>query len=452
MQFPSTQYTMSGDVSIAYQIWGNGPVDIVMVPVMVNHLEHLLELDDYVKFMNRLSSFARVITFDKRGQGMSDYPGVQNSLENRVDDIRAVMDAAKCDKAVIFGSSEGGPMSIMFSVTHPERVKALILYGSFAKFVKSEDYPYPFFDKATLVGMAPLCLKQWGCGVFSNTLAPSFSANPEKMQWLAKLERLSNTPAGIIAIMGMNAEIDIQSLLSVVNVPTLVLHKTNDSAFPISCGHHLHEHISGSKFLELQGTDHLPYAGDTKTLVDEIEDFITGQRGTQFRADRILATVLFTDIVDSSKQATELGDQKWKELLDLHDKISKEQVEAHRGKFIKSTGDGMLAIFDGPGRAIQCTLKTNHLLQLAGIVIRSGLHTGEIEIRGQDIGGISVHIASRIESKALAGEILVSRTLTDLVAGSGITFEDRGMHQLKGISGDWRLFKVICEPQIKSPN
>jgi len=442
MEFPKTNYTMSGDVSIAYQVWGDGPIDIVMVPVMVNHLEHLLELDDYVQFMNRLSSFSRVITFDKRGQGMSDYPGIQNSLENRVDDIRAVMDATKSDKAVIFGSSEGGPMSILFSVTYPERVSALVLYGSFARFVKSDDYPYPFFDKTTLDGMVPLCMKQWRYGAFSNTLAPSFSANPEKQLWLTKLEHLSNTPSGIAAIMGLNAEIDIQSLLEVVKVPTLILHKTNDSAFPISCGQHLHENIVGSKFVELMGTDHLPYTGDTKLLVDEIEDFITGQSGTASRTDRVLATVLFTDIVESTKKATELGDQKWKELLYVHDRISKEQVESYRGKFIKSTGDGLLAIFDGPGRAIQCAIKINRLLKNAGIEIRSGLHTGEIELRDQDIGGISVHIASRIESKAYAGEILVSRTLTDLVAGSGIEFEERGMHQLKGVSGEWRLFRV----------
>ncbi len=442
MEFPKTNYTMSGDVSIAYQVWGDGPIDIVMVPVMVNHLEHLLELDDYVQFMNQLSSFSRVITFDKRGQGMSDYPGLQNSLENRVDDIRAVMDATKSVKAVIFGSSEGGPMSIMFSVTYPERVRALVLYGSFAKFVKTDDYPYPFFDKTTLNGMVPLCMKQWGCGVFSNTLAPSFSANPEKLLWLAKLERLSNTPAGIVSIMGLNAEIDVQSLLGVLEVPTLILHKTNDSAFPIGCGQHLHENIAGSKFVELKGTDHLPYTGDTRLLIDEIEDFITGQRGTASRTDRVLATVLFTDIVESTKKATELGDMRWKELLSVHDRISKEQVESYRGKFLKSTGDGLLAIFDGPGRAIHCAIKLNCLLRKAGIEIRSGLHTGEIELCGQDISGISVHIASRINSEANAGEIMVSRTLTDLVAGSGIEFEERGMHQLKGVSGEWRLFRV----------
>lgn len=443
---------MSGDVSIAYQIWGDGPIDIILVPILVNHIEHLLDLDEYVQFMERLSSFSRVITFDKRGQGMSDYPGTENSLETRVDDVRAIMDATDCKSAVIFGSSEGGPISIMFSATYPERVNSLILYGSFAKFLKTDDYPYPTYDMTSLMNLLPWIMSKWGTGIMSGILAPTFEDNPEKLEWLAKLERLSNTPGGIKTVFEMNTEIDVNSLLELVRVPTLILHKKNDTAFPVSCGRHLHEKIPQSKFVELRGNNHFPYLDDVEGMLDEIEKFISGQRDIPLsvndqkripvKANRVLATVLFTDIVDSTNLASNLGDQKWKDILDQHDRISKTQIKQHRGNFVKSTGDGLLATFDGPGRAIHCAKSISKRLEGLGIKIRSGLHTGEVEMRGKDIGGISVNIASRIESVANSGEILVSRTVTDLVAGSGINFESSGSYELKGIPGTVELFSV----------
>jgi class 3 adenylate cyclase/pimeloyl-ACP methyl ester carboxylesterase len=448
-----TYYTMSGDVSIAYQIWGEGPIDIIMVPILVNHIEHLLDLDEYVQFMEGLSSFSRVITFDKRGQGMSDYPGTENSLETRVDDVRAIMDATDCKNAVIFGASEGGPISIMFSATYPERVNSLVLYGAFAKFLKTDDYPYPTYDMSSLMNLLPWIMSKWGTGVMSGILAPSFEDNPEKLEWLAKLERLSNTPGGIKTVFEMNTQIDVHSLLELVKVPTLILHKKNDTAFSVSCGRHLHEKIPQSKFVELKGNNHFPYLDDIEEMLNEIEKFISGQsdnfapsvkdkKRVPLKANRVLATVLFTDIVDSTALASGLGDKKWKDVLNQHDRISKTQIKLHRGNFIKSTGDGLLATFDGPGRAIHCAKSISKQLEGLGIKIRSGLHTGEIEMRGKDIGGISVNIAARIESVASSGEILVSRTVTDLVAGSGITFESIGSHELKGIPGSVELFSV----------
>jgi pimeloyl-ACP methyl ester carboxylesterase len=450
MKFPKISYTTSGDVSIAYQIWGKGSIDIVLVPPLMSHLEHCLELDEYVQFVRRLSSFSRLILFDKRGQGMSDYSGTsENSLETRMDDVRAVMDAAQSDKAVIIGTSEGGPISILFATTYPERVIALVLYGTFAKYAKSEDFPNAPFDVDEVESSFPIVKSKWGTGIMTHYIASDFDQHPEKLEWVAKLERLAFTPARLKAIVDLNMKMNVYSLLDVISVPTLVLHKKDDPTIPIASGHELHEHIAGSKFVELKGRNHFPYLDDSAEFVGAIEDFLTGQKGSAplteriLVTERVLATILFTDIVDSTIKASELGDQKWKELLNIHDKISKEQIRFHRGRFIKSTGDGLLATFDGPGRAIMCAKSISKQLLNAGIEIRSGLHTGEIENRDQDIGGISVHIASRIESKADPGEILVSRTVKDLVAGSGVEFKQKGIFELKGIPDSWELFSVI---------
>lgn len=449
-EFPNILYTMSGDVSIAYQVWGKGSIDIVMIPPMINHLEHQLELDEYVQFIRRLSSFSRVITFDKRGQGMSSYQGTtQNSLETRMDDIRAVMDATNSDKAAIFGISESGPMSIMFASTYPERVIALVLYGTFAKFAKTEEYPNAPADRNIIDSMMPTLLKKWGTGIMSDSQAPELEQNPEKLEWFAKLERLAYTPAGFKKVWDLNMEINVYPLLDIISVPTLILHKKDDSAVPIDAGYDLHENITGSKFVELEGCNHFQYLDDSTKIISEIENFLTEQMGATpiiervLVTERILSTVLFTDIVNSTIKASELGDKRWKELMDVHDKISKKQVKYHHGIFIRSTGDGIIARFDGPGRAIMCAKNISKQLVNAGIKIRSGIHTGEIEKRGQDIEGISVHIASRIESKADPEEILVSRTVVDLVAGSGIEFIEKGLYELRGIPNSWRLFTVV---------
>ena len=440
---------MSGDVSIAYQIWGDGPFDIVVVPPIVNHIEHLLELDDYVQFLKRLSLFARVIVFDKRGQGMSDHSMAnQNSLEKRMDDIRAVMDAADSDKAVILGCSEGGPISIMFAASHPERVSALVLYGTFGKFIRSDEYPKAPFDRHMLEGLFPMIRRDWGKGVSTGFLAPVFFSVPQKLDWLCKLERLSNTPGGIIANFEMNCGINVYPLLKVITTPTLILHKKMDTGVSIVTSYDLHKFITDSKLVELPGVNHLPYLDDTSLLVGEIEEFLTGKKGEGSLSKddpdtgRALATILFTDIVNSTENAAKVGDHKWKDILDIHDRVSKKQVKKYRGRYIKSTGDGILAVFDGPGRAISCAKAIGDHLHNEDIEIRSGLHTGEIELRGTDIGGISVHITSRIESKAEPGQILVSRTVTELVAGSGFDFIEVGVHELKGIPGSWRLFSV----------
>ena len=352
---------------------------------------------------------------------MSSYQGAtENSLETRMDDIRAVMDATHSEKAVIFGISEGGSMSIMFAATYPERVIALVLCGAFAKFAKTEEYPNAPVDPQIMDRFMPVILAKWGTGILCDSQAPELGQNSEKLAWYAKLERLAHTPAGYKKMFDLNMGINVYPLLDVIRVPTLILHKKGDPAIPRASAYALHEHIAGSKFVELEGQNHFQYLDDSTKCIREIEDFLTEETGAAsilertVVTERILSTILLTDIVNSTMRASELGDQKWKELLDTHDRISREHIAYYRGRFIKHTGDGLLASFDGPGRAIMCAKSISKELRNVGIDIRSGLHTGEIEKRGHDIGGISVHITSRIESKADPEEILVSRTVVDL--------------------------------------
>lgn len=431
---PETRYALSGDVNVAYQVMGDGPIDIVMVPGVVSHLEFQHELPGYTAFLRRLASFARVIAFDKRGQGLSDRIAGAPSLEQRMDDVRAVMEAVGSRRAAIIGFSEGCAMSALFAATYPELVSHLILCGGFAR--AGDRVARELLDER----IAHI-VKNWGTGGLIHTVSTAQSTLPEAVAQFGKLERNSASPGAVKAIMYLNAEIDVGPILPSVRVPTLVLHRRTDRQVPVELGRKLAAAIPGARYVEYPDGDHAFWAGDAAPLLGDIEEFITGHReSAAAELERVLATVLFTDIVDSTKSAAGLGDQKWRSLLDSHDQLARQTVERHRGILVKTTGDGILATFDGPGRAVRCALAFGTAAGQLGLPLRAGLHTGEIEIRGQDIGGIAVHAAARVMAQAPPGEVLVSRVVTDLVAGAGLKFARRGSHELKGLPGTWDLF------------
>ncbi len=428
---PATRYALSGDVSIAYQVMGEAPIDLVMVPGVISHVEFFHETPGYTAFLRRLSEFARVITFDKRGQGLSDRVSGAPSLEERMDDVRAVMDAVGSKRAVLMGFSEGSAMSALFAATYPERTAKLLLFGGFAL----STMPSDFEAKATER------LKSWGTGEILGQAWPSLVAKPNGIEVLAKIERLSASPGAIRALTLLNARIDVRPILPSIRIPTLVMHRTGDLQVPIAAGRALASQIPEAKFVEYPGDDHVFWSGDVETFLGDIEEFVTGSRDrSSVEIERILATVLFTDIVDSTRSAAAMGDHAWRRLLDNHDQIARQTVEKFRGNLIKTTGDGILATFDGPGRAVRCALAFSSAAGQIGLPLRAGLHTGEIELRDRDVGGIAIHAAARVMAQAQASEVLVSRVVTDLVAGAGLKFAERGSHDLKGIPGKWDLF------------
>ena len=429
---PETGYALSGDVNIAYQVMGRGPVDIIMVPGFVSHVEFTHELAGYTAFLRRLSTFARVVTFDKRGQGLSDRISGAPSLEQRMDDVRAVMDEIGSQRAVIVGFSEGAAMSVLFAATYPERVVQLVLFGGFAS--------APFLSNDVEERIARV-VKAWGTGEMMKTVIPSQATSQHAVSQFAKLERLSASPGAVRAIGLLNAQIDIRPILPSVQVPTLVLHRRTDARVPIELGRDLAARIPRAKFIEYPDGDHAFWSGDAEPLLGDIEEFVTGHReSSSAELERVLATVLFTDIVDSTRSAAAMGDQAWRRSLDSHDQLATQMIEKHRGNLVKNTGDGILATFDGPGRAVRCALAFSTAAEQIGLPLRAGLHTGEIELRGRDIGGIAVHAAARVMAQSRSSEVLVSRVVTDLVAGAGLKFAERGSHELKGLPGRWDLF------------
>lgn len=442
MNVPETRYATSGAVNVAYQVFGDGPVDVVLVWGGVSHIEIMWEMAGFARFFERLASFARVIQFDRRGIGLSDRVGGVATLEERIDDVRAVMDAVGSERAAIFGESEGAPMCVLFAATYPERTVALITYGAIVCFVGDDEFPWAPVREVHEQWLAAMC-EGWGNGVSADTFAPSTAGDPAARRSAARCERYAATPASFRDQMTMNAGIDIRPILASVRVPTLVVHRRDDAMVHVGQGRYLAEHIEGARFVELDGIDHLLGAGDPDIIADEIEHFLTGRRRAA-EPDRVLATVVFTDIVDSTKRAATLGDRLWRALLDRHDRIASDAVEQHRGQIVKTTGDGLLATFDGPARAIQCSVELRAKLRDLGVDIRAGVHTGEIERRSSDVGGIGVHIAARVESAARPGEVLVSRTVKDLVAGSDVKFENRGDHDLKGLPDRWQLYAVVA--------
>lgn len=435
---PEIRYAQSGEVSIAYQIVGDGPLDIIMAPGSFTHLEIMWEEPNWAYFVDRLAAFSRLMIFDKRGSGMSDRVVEVATLEDRTDDMRAVMDAVGSERAAVIGASEGGAMSALFAATYPKRTTALVLYGTYAFFD-------PRMADTEFASYAEYIRRTWGSEAYIRDIlpqmAPSVGNDEQFIHWLARLARFSLTPGSRIALTRMNQEIDIRPILPSIRVPTLVIFRGNDRLISTSHSHLLAEEIPGAKLVELPGLDHLPWVGDVDRLVDELEIFLTGNRHGGI-SDRVLATVLFTDIVESTRQATAMGDRRWREVLVTHDAIMEQSISRYRGQVVKRTGDGYLATFDGPGRAIQAAQTAASDLRRLGLEIRAGLHAGEIELMAGDVGGIAVHTAARVLAEALPGEVWVSRTVRDLVAGSGIDFDERGAFQLKGIPGEWRLFSV----------
>jgi len=434
---PVTRYALSGDVNIAYQVMGKGPVDLIMVPGYVSHVEFAHEFPGYTASLRRLSAFARVITFDKRGQGLSDRVPGAPTLEERMDDVRAVMDAVESKRAVLFGVSEGCAMSVLFAATYPDRVAQLVLFGGFARSARADN---PELSNALL----EKAVQAWGTGAVSMASLPSLAGNMDVVAQVAKFERLSASPGAMRALTVMNALIDVRSILPSVRVPTLVLHRKDDVTVPVEKGRELAVNIPGATCIEYAGYDHV-LIYDTDALISDVQEFITGSCES-FTDDlqRVLATVLFTDIVDSTRSAATIGDHAWRQLLDSYDQLGIRIVAKYRGTLVKTTGDGILAMFDGPGRAIRCALEFGAAAKQIGLPTRAGLHTGEIELRGRDIGGIAVHAAARVMAQSQPGEVLVSRVVTDLVAGAGLRFSDRGAYELKGLPGRWDLFAVAA--------
>lgn len=441
-EVPETRYTKSGDVNIAYQVVGDGPFDLVHVPPFVSNLELQWEDPAERRYFERLASFSRLIMFDKRGTGLSDRVAIA-TLEERMDDLRAVMDAAGSERAAIYGSSEGGALAILFAATYPDRVSALVLYGAYPRMGWAADYPDGIPDEMWAQEM-PNFEQSWGRelepGLMLSVLAPQRAEDPAFRRTHARWERLSASPGAAVAVLKMIRDIDVRHLLPAIRVPTLVVYRTADAGHAAG-SRYLGAHIPGAKVVELEGNEYFPHLGDQDAILDEIEEFLTGVRPAPV-PDRALATVLFTDIVASTQRAAALGDDAWTRMLDQHDSLAAREVQRHRGRRIKTTGDGMLATFDGPARGVRCAQAICSGVQSLGIEVRAGLHTGEIELRGDDVGGIAVHIGARISALAEAGEVLVSSTVKDLVAGSGITFADRGFHALKGVPDEWRVFAV----------
>ncbi len=439
---PVTRYAKSGEYSIAYQIVGDAPLDLVYVPGFVSHVEAVWEDPDYARFLDRLASFSRLIIFDKRGTGLSDRVPVKllPTLEERMDDVRAVMDAAGSERAALFGVSEGGPMSMLFATTYPERVAALALYGTYAKRVRAADYPWaPTLEEHQ--DRLDVVERDWGGPVDLEAWAPS-NVNDERFKrWWAQYLRLGASPAAARAVLEMTLEIDVRDILPAIRVPTLVMHRTGDRRIDVGGSRYLTERIPNARFVELDGVDHLIWVGDYEAVAEEIGEFLTGTRQAA-EPSRVLATVLFTDMVESTSRAVSLGDARWRALISDHDRLVRAQLARFRGREIDRRGDGFLAIFDGPARAIRCALSIIERVHELGIQVRAGLHTGELDIIESGVAGIAVHTGARVMSLAGADEVLITSTVRDLVAGSGLSFSDRGIHELKGVPGSWRILRV----------
>ena len=433
---PVTRYAKSGDVNVAYQVFGDGPLNLVLAPLFVSNIEVLWERPDIARWLLRLASYARVAMFDKRGTGMSDRVTELPGLDQRIDDLRAVMDGAGMEQAALLGISEGGPLTALFAATYPDRCRSLVLWGSFARFTSW------FPTEEALQQFLGYIDQAWGSGASVPFFAPSLANDQAAIQWMGRFERLGASPASVAALMRMNSQIDISGIVHTIRVPTLVIHRTGDVTINVEGGRYLAEHIPNARYIELPGVDHPPWVGDNADqIADVIEKFLTGSTAA-VPVDRVLATVLFTDIVGSTEKAATLGDRRWRDLLDAHHATIRRNLARFRGHEVKTTGDGILATFDGPARGVRCACAIADEVRPLGIEIRAGLHTGECEMTDEDVGGIAVHIGARVAALAGAGEVLVSSTVKDLVAGSGLRFGDRGTQLLKGVPGEWHVFAV----------
>jgi class 3 adenylate cyclase/pimeloyl-ACP methyl ester carboxylesterase len=467
MQQPKTEYARNGEVNIAYQVVGEGPIDLALAPGFVSHLDLWWTRPETAAFARRLASFSRLILFDKRGTGLSDPVPGPSSLEDGMEDLHAVLDKAGSERPALLGVSEGGPMSILFAATYPERVRSLVLYGTYPT-AKPGNYPSELTEllgstegaaefeeevEGRFAELSAIVERHWGEGLAIEWFAPNLAGSPTLRRAWGLFERAAASPGMVAALLHSYREIDVTDVLPTLRVPTLVLHRAADVAIPTQAGRALAAGIPGARYLELPGNDHIPWFGDQDALLDEIEEFLTGSRHAP-EADRALATVLFTDIAASTERAAALGDRHWRELLQRHHVLVREQLDAYGGREVKTMGDGFLAVFDGPAKAIRCASAIAERSSSEGVDVRAGVHTGECELIGDDVGGIAVHIGARVAAQAAPGEVLVSSTVKELVVGSGIEFSDRGSYELKGVPGEWRLLAVAGHrpsPQLAPP-
>jgi class 3 adenylate cyclase/pimeloyl-ACP methyl ester carboxylesterase len=441
---PTTRYVRSDDVHIAYQVIGDGPLDLLWVPGYVSHVEATWQSPQHAAFIRRLASFCRLILFDKRGTGMSDRGSQIFTLEQRMHDVQAILDEIGSERAALFGVSEGGPMSLLYAATYPERTSALVLYGSYAKRSWAPDYPFGWKDEQWERVLANIN-QNWGTPQGTNIpmYAPSLMDKPDEAEQVASYFRASASPGAAAAIMKMNREIDVRNVLPAVRAPTMIIHRTGDRVSEVGHARYMARQIAGAKLVELPGIDHAYWIDGGKVILDQIERFLTGRLHT-LEPERMLATVLFADIVGSTECVAKLGDGRWRELLGtFHGKV-REVLQQYRGREINTTGDGFLAAFDGPARAVRCAAAIRDAVHPLGLEVRCGLHTGECEIVGNDLAGIAVHIGARVGGLAGPGEVLVSQTVRDLVAGSGLAFEPCGTHVLKGVPSEWHLFRAVA--------
>ncbi|MFA9272037.1 MAG: alpha/beta fold hydrolase [Baekduiaceae bacterium] len=438
---PETRYVRSGDVHIAYQTVGDGPLDLVFVPSWLSHIELLWEEPHIVRMLERLAGFSRLILFDRRGSGLSDGWGGASSIDEQVEDVHAVLDAVGAEQPALFAMTEGAAMAAMFAATHPAMVRALALYAPMVCAVRSDD-GYEWQDTpAVRDARTQEMLAQWGSGALADRFAPSRADDPELRRWFGRLERFSAAPSSAARHIDLVGKIDVRGVLPSIQCPTLVLHRTEDDLFDVRNARYVAEHVPNAQFRELPGRDNLLAIGDAETALAEIEQFLTGTRRPVV-SDRVLAPVLFTDIVDSTGHAARLGDRSWRELLERHDGLMRAEVERHRGRMVKTLGDGALAVFDAPSRAIGTAVTVRARVHELGLQVRAGLHTGECELVGDDVGGLAVHISARVTGEAGPDEVLVSSTVRDLLVGSGIGLQERGERELRGVPGAWRIYAV----------
>ena len=431
-----TRYAKNGDIHVAYQVFGEGDIDLVLIPGFISHIENYWDEPNFARWLRRLGSFSRVIMFDKQGTGLSDRGSKLPGMDVRMDDVRAVMDAEGVERAAIFGISEGGSLAALFAASHPNRCQALILYGAFASFSSwiptqaAMDSLFEYIDSA------------WGSGETLHMFAPTMNDDPVFKQWWGKFESYGGSPGAVKNLIRMDSRIDISEILPAVNVPSLIIHRRDDATVDVEAGRLLAERIPNAQYVELSGVDHMPCIGEnTGQILDEVAQFLTGEL-PPIETERVLATVLFTDIVNSTKCATEIGNQRWRDLLERHHSLVRNELKRFRGQEMDTAGDGFFAIFDGPARAIRCACSIRNVVSQIGISVRAGLHTGECEVLADKVSGIAVHIGARVMNKAGSGEVLVSSTVKDLVAGSDIRFIDRDVHTLRNIPGEWRLYSV----------
>lgn len=431
-----TRYAKNGDIHIAYQVFGEGDVDLVFVPGFLSHLENDWSEPHCARWLRKLGGFARVIMFDKRGTGLSDRVSKLPTMEERMDDIRIVMDTVRVEKAAIFGISEGGSLAVLFAASHPDRSQALLLYGTIAQLSQA-------WNSKALEGLFQYLDTAWGSGETLPLIAPTMKNDVALKQYWGRWERLGASPGAARDLMIINNQLDLTDVLPSVNVPTLVIHRTEDSFVNIAAARLLAERIPNAKLVELPGIDHLYFIGEgTDQILDEMSKFLTGTDAAMV-TDRVLATMLFLDIVGSTERAVAMGDEAWRELLNAYYALVRKELARFRGREIDTAGDGFFATFDGPGRAIQCAFAVTENIRRLNIEVRAGVHTGECELIGENVGGIAVHIGARVMSLAGANEVLVSSTVKDLVAGSGFQFQDWGLKTLKGVPGEWHIYAAV---------